>query len=217
MDRNEVDQLYHHLRTLRLQGSYEQKQAVRGITLHLTSEAGDYPELLTFLDYYGRVYLLPKVVKALQTHKNFFQFDHIVEIGAGTGWLGRGLTTILELESLAVLVDKRQFTLIDIVADVETPQGQARVCDELRPNDLIVMSEALHCFSNPRNVIKRFESWPMVVIEYSPINISYKTSYEKQLSLYGASPISDCRSLFPNSIVQPVPDDTHCILLVKPL
>lgn len=213
MNKLQLDELYHNLRELYLTDDIPQKEAVMGIVSHLTQPPGDYAGLLRFLNYYGEDYILPPALNLLSFSGNLF--TRVVELGAGFGWLGRGISNAFNVPP--IFVDKRQYTLIDIVADIETKNGAKRVLDELEEGDLIVMSELLHCLDEPGKVLKPFSKWPMLVVEYFPESTSYRTSYNAQVGRFGCKTITSIRSVFPGSKIITGSTDTHGIWLVLPI
>lgn len=214
MDKKVIDELYHNLRELCVTEDIQQKEAVLGITTHLTIPGGDYNGLLKFLAYYGENYLLPHAIKILESNR--VQFTRIVEFGAGLGWLGRGLSNAAKGIPV-VFVDKRQYVFTDLVADLETIQGSKGVLEQMRDGDLIVMSELLHCLDDPEKVLRPFTKWPMLVIEYWPWSSRYKLSYDEQIAKFDCAPIKDFRSVFPGSRITSSPLEPHAFLLVQPL
>jgi hypothetical protein len=201
MNKPQIDELYHSLRLLYLSNDEEQKQAILGIVSHLSkpySLGGDYAGLLQFLSWYGNMFLVDRVCDIIRESR--LKFTRVVELGAGLGWLGRALA--LEFcDSNALFVDKRQYALIDVVADLESKNGMKRVLDEMKAGDLVVMSELLHCLDNPAGVIRSFSSYPVLAIEYSPKDeipeaLSYKKSYNEQISGLGCEPILEFEKIF---------------------
>lgn len=215
MDRRFIDALYHELRLLCVTDDSIQKEAMAGIASHLTNPQGDYPGLLRFLSYYGGSYTLPPVIEHLRSAARTFVFSRVVELGAGFGWLGRGISRAFDTP--AVFCDKRQWTLIDVVADIETKNGIKRVLDELREGDLIVMSELIHCLENPRKTLRPFTRWPMLVVEYMPSNSAYLNSYNAQVAKFGCKPVSDIRDVFPDGKVITALADPYKMWLILPL
>jgi len=214
MDKLQLDELYHNLRELYLTSNAFEKEAVAGIVTHLADPAGNYIGLLRFLSYYGKSYILPSVIKLLQTSSHTPKFSRIFELGAGFGWLGRGISNTFGVP--VTFCDKRQWVFIDIVADIETVNGVKRVLDELKDGDLIIMSELLHCLENPRDVLHPFTKWPMLVVEYDPENTSYKKSYNAQIEKFGCKPVISISSVFPEAEILTDSTDTHKIWLVLP-
>jgi len=221
MEKQEIDQLYHQLRLLNVKDDILQKEAVAGIVSHLTDTHGDYTGLLRFLSYYGERFILPKVVEVLTSGPSQYtprlpiiNFSRVIDIGAGFGWLGRGISNAFGLLP-AVFVDKRQWILTDIVADIETTNGVKRILDILRDGDLIVMAEVLHCLENPTDTMQCFSKWPKLVVEYSA-KTDYQLSYEAQIKKFGCKQISDIRSVFPAAQIVTECLDTHNIWLVLP-
>ena len=214
MDKSQWDHYYHELRKLSLTDDLIQKEAIVGITTHLTKPGGDYQGLLRFLAYYGELFILPDVIAFLEFNRTL-KFNRVVELGAGFGWLGRGLSTNFNIP--AVYVDKRQFTSIDIVADIESVNGRQRVLDILKDGDLIVMSEVLHCLNEPADVMSSFAKWPKLVIEYQPVNQDFKKSYEEQIRKLGCTVFPGIRQVFPDHwISHSTANYTHGIWIVKP-
>ena len=80
--------------------------------------------------------------------------------------------------------------MIDIVADLETEVGRAKVLSQMKTGDLIVMSELLHCLDSPQVVLDYFCDWPMLIIEYMPSNEQYAESYREQTERFGCNVIS---------------------------
>jgi len=182
-----IDELYHKLRLVSIEGSVTEKLAVFGLTTHLMRTSGDYRGLLAFLNNYGENYLMPHVIKVVE--RSGVEFDRVVDLGCGFCWLGRGLAAARNLPGL--FIDKRQWTLVDIVADIETENGVKRIMDELRPSDLIVMGELIHCIADPLKVLgPLFKKWPCVVIEYNPgVGSEYESSYNAQVGALGCVPV----------------------------
>lgn len=213
MDKSSIDILYHKLRELSLTDDTQQKEAIEGITNHLT-KGGDYIGLLRFLTYYGEHFLIEPAFNALNLSQIYPQ--RIVEFGAGFGWLGRGLAQ--RLNNIPTLfVDKRQYALIDIVADLESKNGRARVLDELKDGDVIVMSEFVHCMNNPQSAMKQFKRWPLLIIEYYSSRVDMMRSYNNQIKAYGAEPLDNIRKVFPSFGVQMYHREPYSITVLKPL
>jgi len=189
MDRKQIDDLYHQLRQICVDGNVAEKAAVDGLASHLTGPRGDYRGLLMFLTYYGERFLMPKITEAVKAAN--LEFDRIVDLGCGFGWLGRTLAIHLG-DPPTLFVDKRQWVLVDIVADIESKNGILRVMDELKPKDLIVMGELVHCLRDPVQLLTPIMSkWPCVIIEYSPDEGSaYADSYNKQIAMFGCKPVN---------------------------
>jgi len=216
MNKEELDQLYHNLRELCITEDVFQKEAVAGITNHLTQPQGDYQGLLRFLSYYGENYTLPSVIKLLTSSGHLLKFSRIVELGAGFAWLGRGISNAYNLLPV-VFVDKRQWIFTSVVADIETKNGIKRVLDEMKEGDLLVMSELLHCLDNPKEALQPFTRWPMMVIEYMPSDPSYKESYNAQIKKFNCKPIVDIRDVFPGAKIIAEKADPYIMWLVLPL
>lgn len=214
MLRQQVDELYHNLRLLNVTDDIQQKEAILGITAHLTVSGGDYNGLLKYLAWYGERFLLTSASGLMDYHK--VSFSRVVDLGAGLGWLGRGIA-FKHGELPALFIDKRQWVLTDIIADLETTNGRERVLDAMQPDDLIVMSELLHCLDNPMKVLKPFEKWPMLVVEYRSWNAGYMRSYNDQIAKFNCVPISAFADIFPQRVIHSKTYGPYVIALVQPL
>ena len=214
MNKTDLDEMYHNLRRLCVTSDLVQKEAVLGITTHLTTAGGEYTGLLRFLSYYGEEYILPPVLEILQ--RTNLHAERIVEFGAGFGWLGRGISNAND-NLPVVFIDKRQYVFTDIVADLESVQGRDRVLEQMKDNDIIVMSEFLHCLDNPKKVLRPFVKWPMVVVEYNPNNSSFKASYDEQIKKFNCIPIPSFREIFPSSKLTSYLADPYTILIIEPM
>lgn len=216
MDKVQFDELYHNLRRLCVTEDMHQKEAVAGIVSHLTRPQGDYTGLLRFLSYYGETFLLPSIVEQLRSASKVLRFSRIVDLGAGFGWLGRGISNAFNLMP-AVFVDKRQWVLIDIVADIESKNGVKRVLDVLRDGDLIVMSELLHCLNDPEETLRPFTKWPILAVEYWPLDALLRASYNDQIKKFSCKPIGNIRDVFPSSKIHTHVMDPYTMWLVRPV
>ncbi len=196
MNKEQVDELYHLLRVVSNQAidpvsaetgltGHEIVDVIAGMTRHLLA-GGDYPALIKFCMYYGRRFLLTPTGDAIDGTS--WQFHRVVELGAGTGWLGRGIAARFDYIP-CLFVDKRQWALIDLIADLETEVGRQSVLATLKDNDLLVMSDFLHCVEDPKEILTYFSKWNIAILEYMPTNESWASSYEKQLARYGGNPI----------------------------
>jgi len=215
MEKEFIDELYHQLRLLSMQEDTPQKEALEGITSHLTSPGGNYVGLLRFLNYYGEKYILPKAIELLWPSTCFstLKFNRVVDVGAGFGWLGLGISRHFNIP--LVMVDKRQWPLIDVVADIETVNGAKRIQDELKPGDLIVMSELIHCLQDPAS-LNIFSHHQKLVVEYCPSNGDYMGSYNFQIARLGCSATPPIDDVFPNSRVLKKNADPYMIWHVLP-
>ncbi len=214
MNKPELDIYYHNLRELCVTDDIEQKEAILGITNHLTTTGGDYNGLLKFLAYYGENYLLPHAVAILE--ESGIPFSRVVDFGSGLGWLGRGIAHAAgDLPTL--FVDKRQWVFTDIIADLESKNGRDRVLEEMKEGDLIVMCELLHCLDSPEKVLRPFTEWPMLVIEYHPWNSDFLRSYSKQIAKFDCAPIGDLKSIFPESMTRSYPLEPYKLMVVEPI
>jgi len=180
-----IDQLYHLLRLVSNEGDSHLNASIIGLTKHLL-DGGDYPGLLRFLQFYGETFLSDAVSSIIKEED--IRFERVVEIGAGFGWMSRGISARHGLLP-CVLVDKRQWSSIDELIDLETEAGVNRLLSILKPNDLIVMSEFLHCISDPIKLMYKLEPWDKLIIEYMSVNKDFQESYDEQVSRYGCCSI----------------------------
>lgn len=231
MNKEQVDQLYHLLRvasnitgeaTMAIEGKpmsiktgltpHEQVSVLYGLCRHLLA-GGDYSALVRFSQYYGLSYLLGPTYESIRQKE--WEFTRVVELGAGLGWLGRGLASKFGFLP-PLFVDKRPWVLIDVVADLETESGREDVLRRLRADDLIIAADFLHCLGNPEEVMKYFSGWPAAILEYSPADIECAESYSIQIGRYGASSImpETFREMFPGRKVDIVDLDPYILLLV---
>ncbi len=187
----ELDHLYHLLRVVSNEGSAEEQEIIFGMTKHLLN-GGDYPKLLSFLEYYGTSYIVPPLVEDIHT---FFRerFSRIVDIGAGTGWLARAISNATGIQSLTV--DNRKWDGINLVLDVEKADDRDKLKAVLRPSDLLIMSEFLHCTENPEEILDDIKAWSTVVIEFDSQDIPQESSYLVQIRRFGCSPVVELLSL----------------------
>jgi len=174
-----------------------EQEAIKAIVNHLTTRGGDYPSLLRYLDWYGRTFLLDNIVDNLRLIQ--LKLNRVVDIGAGLGWLGIGLAEKFTIPYL--LVDKRQYMGIDIVANIESNNGIARIMDEISPKDTIVMSEVLHCLSDPKRVMGKLRDFTIIAIEYYPSEDfpereEYMLSYWKQTGSLDCTRIENLDEVF---------------------
>lgn len=223
MNKKQVDELYHLLRVVsNTKGTgaagmewsvQEEIDTIFGIARHLLA-GGDYLALVKFCAYYGDKFMLTRVCDELV--RAGWKPSRIVELGAGLGWLGRGVATRFGLIP-CLYVDKRPWTLIDVVADLETKQGLDNVLSRMKDGDLIVMSELLHCLDDPKGIMSHFSKWPMAILEYCPTSIEYARSFSTQIKRCGATPIEpdDFAGVFPDRKVDVIDLDPHILLLVE--
>lgn len=191
MSKEQIDELYHLLRVASNEGrdvlqAFPTQQLILGLARHLLA-GGDYSALIQYSAFYGEKFLLDPTFEAI--HGKDWKPSRIVEFGAGLGWLGRGLAAKLNFLP-TLFVDKRQWAMIDIVADLELGSGILKVDEQLREGDVIVMSDFLHCVENPEGILRAFSRYPVAALEYSPTNIDAADSYTEQLSRYGGNPIA---------------------------
>ncbi len=223
MNKEQVDELYHLLRVVsNMKGTgaagmgwfvQEEIDTIFGITRHLLA-GGDYLALVKFSAYYGRRFLLQRVCDKLT--ETGWNPSRIVELGAGLGWFGRGVAAHFETVP-CLFVDKRPWTLVNVVASLETEEGLNKVLSVMKDGDLIVAADLLHCLDDPKDIVLHFSKWPMAILEYCPTDIEYAASYSTQIRRYGATPIEpdDFAGVFPGRRVDIVDLDPYILLLVE--
>ena len=189
MDREQTDELYHLLRTVSNDaagGDRNQNDAVIWLAEHVL-EGGYYLGLIKYSAFYGEKFLLQPTYEAIRNTE--WKFNRIVELGAGLGWLGRGLASKFKIADV-ITVDKRLWGAINLSVDLEAGNGKLAVDEVLREGDLIVMSDFLHCVVNPVAILNAFPGYPMAVLEYMSTNELFAGSFNKQLKRFGGNPIS---------------------------
>jgi len=219
MNKEQIDEFYHLLRVVSNSRKAELTLTIRegidifhGLSQHLLA-GGDYPALIKFLQFYGEKFLIEPAFDLLS--QTSWKYERVVEFGAGLGWLGRGIAS--KSGYLPTLfIDKRSWVLIDVVADLETVVGTQTVLEMMKPGDLIVMSEFLHCLDAPKRVMEPFSKWPILALEYCPINPEYRNSYEAQIKRYGARPVSAGAypQVFPNRKMDIADLDPYILMLI---
>ena len=195
MNQWEINELYHLLRRACVEGDREELVALKKISNHLLSYTPVYTDLNHFSDYYGRRWLAKSIQVAIDA---FLEKGHpivgrVVDIGCGTGWLGKALAQHFHVPP--VLIDKRFFQGMsearelggdwDLI-DIEEPKGLARLKEQLMENDLIVMCDTLHCLKNQKEVIDELGSWDVFIIEYTGMSNAHYSSYDVQTKMYGS-------------------------------
>ena len=189
MKKDRLDELYHLLREVFNEGdkasSTEITDAIYGLAGHLLA-GKDYLRLIQYSAYYGRTYLLEPTFKAIS--EAGWQPARIVEFGAGLGWLSRGLASKFKIADVFT-IDKRIWVATSLVANLETTDGITAVIHQMKDGDLIVMSDFLHCVTNPKEILETFDQWPIAILEYMPVDQDYASSWEYQLKRYGGNPI----------------------------
>ncbi len=202
--KDDMDTLYHLLRQISNSDDEELKMSVNGIVTHLF-EGPSYKSLVGYSQFYGRRYLIPKVLHAIKTDPSLGlnqpgRFDRIVDIGCGLGWLGRGLSGHFNAQVL--FIDKRDHISLQTMkewrelhfsfevryTDLEIEMGLGFLKSCLKDKDLVVMCDFLHCIDDPSSLLKLLAPWPMIILEYcSPKNYPWLCSFQKQLKRYGAT------------------------------
>jgi len=227
LKKQEIDQLYHLLRqasnisedyrinTKACLTPQEQINVIYGLCRHLLA-GGDYSALVQYSQFYGLSYLLEPTFQAIKSIG--WQPKRIVDFGAGLGWLGRGLAAKFGLLP-TLFVDKRPWSLINLVADLETQEGIDAVLNELSDGDLIVSCDLLHCLEDPQQEMADFSGWPMAMLEYYPTNQEFKKSYSLQIHRYGACSLTypELKDVFPDRVSRTIPIDPYILMLVDPV
>lgn len=218
MDKSQIDELYHLLRCASNEKktdiqAFSVQHLVYGLARHLLA-GGDYPSLIQYSSWYGGRFLVDPTYEAIKGAG--WKIDRVVELGAGTGWLGRALASKLGFLP-TLFTDKRPWTMIDIVADLETQQGMEKVLSVMRDGDLIVAADLLHCLDDPKDIMSHFSKWPMAILEYCPTNKEYADSYSTQIRRYGATPIfpGAFAGMFEGRKADIVDMDPYILLLVE--
>lgn len=187
MDKEQIDELYYLLREVSNEGdrrtSTEITDAIYGLAGHLLA-GKDYLRLVQYSRYYGEKFLLQPTYEAIL--EKGWEPTRFVELGAGLGWLCRGLATKFKIKDV-LAVDKRPWIAIDILTDLETSDGIIAVYDQLGDGDVIVMSDFLHCIRNPEDILRAYPKYPMAILEYMPADKRYADNYREQLVRYGGN------------------------------
>lgn len=185
MTKEQLDELYHLLRVASndTTPSGEEAACIRGLVGHLLLRP-NYEALVRYCAMYGGKFLLEPTADMIIDSS--IRPNRIVELGAGLGWLGRGIAA--KFGYLPTLfVDKRPWALIDEQLDLEKPDDVEKLKTMLNPDDLIVMCDFLHCIEKPMDLINALADWNIVLLEYFPSRVDYRESFDRQLYRYGAS------------------------------
>lgn len=173
---------------------------------------GDYLSLIQYSAHYGEKFLLRPFVKSIQTIG--WEFDRIVEFGAGLGWLARGLA--MAFTKHYVTLDKRPWPATTYTMDLELQFHVETTRDTLmKEGDLIVMSDFLHCIEDPVRLVSSFPDWPMAILEYCPTNPEWLVSYADQIGRYGANAFTpeDFETMFLGRKTEIIECDPYIIIL----
>jgi len=209
LTQQEVDVVYHVLRKASL--SCDDWPAIDSLACHLFM-GPKYEQLCDYLSWYGSKFIYPafkeeldRVLNGMWSHRTF---SRVADLGAGRGWLG-GLLSI-DYGKRTLFVDKRDLvepSRLNYYAngsavpnmmmelDVETDSGLDFLERELQSSDLLVMCDVLHCIDDWAELLVRLSKrCDIAILEYtSPDNPQMAESYYRQLSKYGAQPMSSTR------------------------
>ena len=185
----EIDQLYHLMRKVSNEEgpSYIEQPGVfiAGLARHLFG-GGDYLALLQYLDWYGDTFLRVNVNEYIESMD--WKFNRVVEFGAGLSWLSLGIASHFGIEYYTI--DKRPWGGVKRVLDLETPEGRTAALHGMHDDDIIVMSDFIHCVKDPAEIIDTFSKWKMIILEYAPFDDDMWDSYNTQLKRHGADPMT---------------------------
>jgi len=186
--RSIIDQVYHSLRVANTELPIDAVEALGRIAHHLLSKDGDYPALLDFLSYYGTKYLSADILSAVACSR--IQFERVVELGCGSGWTSNVISTRYGVPRLKT--DNRQWSKDIVVIDLENVNGITHFKEMLVPNDLIVLSDVIHCLNLPTRSKLLYEliDYDVLVLEYLPERTTYTKSYSKQIRSKGCVPVN---------------------------
>jgi len=214
MEKEQYDELYHLLRVASNTCDDEELAAIGGLVDHLFA-GGNYLSLVRYSALYGEKFLVGLAFDIMKCAH--FEPERIVEFGAGLGWLSRGLAVEYGISD-TLTVDKRPWGTTDLVADLETEEGRDTVYGKLKLCDVIVMSDFLHCVDNPKEILDTFRGWPLIILEYMPVNVKYLHSYSKQIERYGASPVTrkSLEDMLPGKPTYSFQLDPYIFVICKP-
>ncbi len=189
MNKEQIDELYYLLREVSNEGNRQQSteitDAIYGLAGHLLA-GKDYLRLIQYLRYYGEKFLVKPTYEAIL--EKGWEPARFVELGAGLGWLCRGLASKFKVKNV-LTVDKRPWMAIDVLADLETSEGIIEVYDKLMVGDVIVMSDFLHCVETPEDILRAYPGYPMAILEHMPRDNRRRAQIQEQLKRYGSNPI----------------------------
>ncbi len=191
MEKVDIDELYHLLRVASNDAATityaSDSSKIFGLARHLLA-GGDYLALIQFEAWYGENFLLTPAYE-------FLLDEHIIpktiiDIGAGSGWLGRGLACAFATDKVFT-VDKRPWGGITHMLNMESAEDRQYLREQYPPDNLgttlITMCDFLHCVDCPRDIIQDFADYPMLILEYMGYDDDDFASYKTQLNRYGAN------------------------------
>ena len=186
MDRQQTDELYHLMRVASNDCTSDELSKLYGLIRHLFC-GGDYLSLIQYSAWYGERYILPELNELLDNNFKLNTPVRIVELGAGLGWLSRGLCLHYHIDKM-ITVDKRPWGATTERLNIENKEDRDYLISKY-PADgrtLIVASEFLHCCDNQKEIIDAFYDYDMLILEYVGWNEESFKSYQDQLGRYGA-------------------------------
>jgi len=194
MLKEDYDIYYHILRKASNEcagNTRKQEEASRllGLARHLLG-GGDYLALIQYSAMYGEKFLIKPAIDLIT--KEGLKPTRVIDIGAGLGWLGRGLTLKLMQGCISepdlVTVDKRNWSMITERLDIEDKDDRDYLIHTYPPDGstLVTMCEFLHCTDNQKEIVDAFYDYDLLVIEYVGFDEDSFTSYQEQLRRYGA-------------------------------
>lgn len=194
LSEREMSFLYHTLRRLSM---VEDKEPVFKLSKHLLC-GPSYLDLVEFLQWWGTTYYLKTIVAEVKRTR--WTVKRVWELGSGTGWLGLGLASALNVPFFTA--DKRPEFHPTIVLSLEDRDEVVRLKEALGEGDLIVLSHCLHCLDNPKSLVSSLKDYPLVILEPNIEFPDLGVSWRRQLKAFGAKPLSPKR-LF--SLIHPRP------------
>jgi len=147
--------------------------------------------LLHFSKFYGIQYILPKVIE-LVVKEGWARSNTVVDLGAGFGWLGTGLSKYLNIPGV-MEYDKRPWSPQTIFWDAEEAESSIVNYDFCAPTDaLVVSSDFLHCLNERsiKRIVARFFAFNQIHIYYSGGAVPCMESYLAQTVKYGSTDIT---------------------------
>jgi len=165
--------------------------AIKGLGTHLLV-GPRYPALYGYLAWYGRSFLQPLIVEALERWP-VTDVSRVVDVGGGPHvWFGTAIARAYLGIDRIICVDKRDAPRVDVCADLETAAGRFKLKNSLREGDLLVFSEFWHCIAPTKRaeLAHALGGFDWIVLEFDTSHPVYGNSYKRQLESFGASPLN---------------------------